>query len=157
MPSAVPGLPPDRASVELDDGRVSLLLDESLYPRAAVYGAAYVFLDRCYVLLDAPQAGRWRVTLADKAGGADEAALRALVGELANELLSCAWRHQITIDNRAVIEATTMQAMAGAMGPPSLDELADFDFTEEPFDDPLGIAVSWEDKYGNKRDPDAGE
>ena len=28
-----------------------------------------------------------------------------------------------------------------------LEDLEKFDFTEEPFDDPLGIAVSWEEKY----------
>ena len=32
----------------------------------------------------------------------------------------------------------------------TLDDLEDFDFTEEPFDDPLGIAQSWEEKYGKK-------
>ena len=36
------------------------------------------------------------------------------------------------------------------MGPPSLDDLAAFDFSEESFEDPLGIAMSWEDKYKKK-------
>ncbi len=46
------------------------------------------------------------------------------------------------------IETVTVQAIAGAMGEPSLDDLADFDFTDEALDDPLGIAQSWEEKYG---------
>ena len=49
-----------------------------------------------------------------------------------------------------------MQAISGAMGPPSLDELEDFDFTEEPFEDPLGIAQSWEEKY-TKKEGEGGE
>jgi hypothetical protein len=48
------------------------------------------------------------------------------------------------------IETVTVQAIAGAMGEPSLDDLADFDFTDEALDDPLGIAQSWEEKHGRK-------
>jgi hypothetical protein len=76
--------------------------------------------------------------------------LTPLVGEFANELLSCAWRHQITQNNRALIEAVTTQAIGGAMGPPSLDDLEKFDFSAEKLEDPLGIAVSWEEKYKKK-------
>src|SRR5439155_25560659 len=106
--------------------------------------------DRAYVFLDRPGEGRYRVTLAPKSGKADAAALRAMAGEFANELLSCAWRHQITEANRAQIEAVTTHAMAGAMGPPSLDDLAKVDFTDAPMEDPLGIATSWEEKYKKK-------
>jgi hypothetical protein len=44
----------------------------------------------------------------------------------------------------------TTQALAGAMGAPSLDELEKFDFSGETFDDPLGIALSWEEKHKKK-------
>jgi His-Xaa-Ser system protein HxsD len=151
MSTPVPGFPSDRATAELVDGSARITLDESVYPLDAVYSAAYVFIDRCYVLIDRADEGRLRVTLADKDGEGGDEVLRAMLGEFANELLSAAWRQQIARDNRSVIEATTMQAIAGAMGPPSLDELADFDFTEEPFEDPLGISMSWEEKYAKKK------
>ena len=69
---------------------------------------------------------------------------------------TCAWRAKIAEESRQVIEAATARALSGAMGPngsaaPSLDELEKFDFSEETFDDPLGIAMSWEDKYGKKK------
>jgi His-Xaa-Ser system protein HxsD len=144
------GIPTGLLAVDLADRAVCMAVDEHVYPLEALYGATYIFIDRCYVLIDRPAAGRYRVTLAVKTGDADAAALRALAGEFANELLSCAWRHQITKENRATVEAVTMQALAGAMGPPSLDDLAGFDFSEEPFEDPLGIAQSWEDKYKKK-------
>jgi hypothetical protein len=73
-----------------------------------------------------------------------------MVGGFANELLSCAYRHRLAKDNRATVEAVTNAALAGALGPPTLDELEDFDFSNEAFEDPLGIAQSWEDKYGKK-------
>ena len=145
------GLPNAILSAELERGSVSLELAEALYPLDAIYGAAFVFIDRFYVLLDRAGAGRFLVTLAPKSGVLEADRARAIAGEFANELLACAWRHAIAKENRAVIEAVTMKALAGAAGPPSLDELAAFDFTEEPLDDPLGIAVSWEEKYKGKK------
>src|SRR5437867_1535120 len=92
--------PSELALVDLATGSARIELDETLYPLAAVYGAAYIFIDRCWVLLDRPGAGRLRATLAPKnSAPADAASLHALVGEFANELLSCAWRHQITQEN----------------------------------------------------------
>ncbi|MBL4684384.1 MAG: His-Xaa-Ser system protein HxsD [Nannocystaceae bacterium] len=150
MDEALTGLPP-QVTAELGDAAVTLVVPAALYPRDALYGAAYVFIDRCFVVLGQPSADEWSVTLAKKDPTAAEPSLREIVGEFANELLSCAWRSEITQSNRAVIETVTMQAFAGAMGPPSLDELEAFDFTDEPFDDPLGIAQSWEDKYKKKK------
>jgi His-Xaa-Ser system protein HxsD len=134
---------------------VSVTVDETLYPLDAIYGAAFTFIDRCYVLLDRPGAAQVRITLTPKSLDTGESALRDVAGELENELLSCAWRAQIVRENRAVIEAVTLKAISGAMGPPTLDELEDFDFTEEAFEDPLGIGLSWEEKY-KKKGPEAG-
>ena len=148
------GLPAELVSADLDQGSVSIMVDATLYPLEALYGAAYIFIDRCYVLLDKADAAHFRIVLAPKKGDADEKAVRSLVGEFSNELLSCAWRSKITDQNRALIEAVTRETFAGAMGPPSLDDLAEFDFTEEPFEDPLGIAQSWEEKY-KRKEPEA--
>jgi His-Xaa-Ser system protein HxsD len=130
---------------------VALRVESTLYPLSALYGASYIFIDRCYVLLDRPDATHFSVTLAWKKPSPEAAALRELAGEFMNELLSCAWRAKINEESRSIIEAVTAQAFAGAMGPPSLDDLEKFDFTEEAFEDPLGIAMSWEDKYGKKK------
>lgn len=147
----VAGMPPDQVEAEFATRSVAVTLDESVYPLDAVYGASYTFIDRCYILLDRLPTGRIRVSLTPKKEASEEG-LRAIFGELSNELLSCAWRSQIVRENRAVIEAVTMQALGGALGPPSLDDLKDFDFSEEPFEDPLGIGLSWEEKY-KKKDP----
>lgn len=150
MTTPIVDLPAGLAATDLAGAAAHLLVDEELFPLPAIYGAAYVFIDRCYVFLERPEPGRVRVHLSAKTGSADAAALGALVGEFANELLSCAFRHQITQDNRVLIETATMQALAGAMGQPSLDDLAKFDFSDQGFDDPLGIAMSWEEKHGKK-------
>lgn len=141
------GIPQELVSAEVDTGAVSVVVESSLYPLEALYGASYIFIDRCYVFLDKPDATHFKITLASRKPDADVETLKGLVGEFANELLSSAWRAQITQENRAIIESVTSRAIAGAMGPPSFDDLAAFDFTEEPFEDPLGIAQSWEEKY----------
>ena len=155
MSSVLEGLPPELVSADVVSGAVQLRVDLAIHPLPAVYAAAYVFLDRAFVFLDKTGEHTLRVTLTPRKPGADEAALRAFVGEFSNELLSAAWRQQIAQDNRAVIEMVTSQAIAAAMGAPSLDDLAGFDFGDESFEDPLGIAMSWEEKY--KKKPAAAE
>jgi His-Xaa-Ser system protein HxsD len=142
-------MPKGLVTIDEGEGTVTMELDATIYPLDALYGAAYTFIDRAYVLLDRPEPGKYRATLSAK--DPDGADLPALIGEFANELLACAWRHEITKNNRAVVETVTMQAFSGALGPPSLDELEAFDFTDEPFEDPLGIATSWEEKYKKKK------
>lgn|SRR5690606_34608864 len=148
MSTPLAEVPEGLLEVDLHEGAAVLQLDATLYPLPAVYAATYVLIDRAYVLLDRPTEGRLRVTLLSKDPAPTPERLRTLVGELANELLACAFRHQLARDNRVLVETVTLQAMAGAMGPPSLSDLADFDFTDDALDDPLGIAQSWEDKHG---------
>jgi len=147
---------PHNVTVELEQGALRLRVDREIYPLPAIYGASYVFIDRCFVFLE-QDGERVVVTLQARDPNPAEEALRALVGEFSNELLSCAWRHQITAENRHLIEAVTSQALAGAMGPPSLDDLASFDFTSDGFEDPLGIAQSWEEKHGRKNKAQAAD
>ncbi len=150
MPNSAEGFPADLVEVEPAEGAIRLRVESALYPLDALYGAAYVFIDRCYVLLDRPTESSYRVTLTPKKAGGTEAALRELVGEFVNELLSCAWRAKIAQESRATIEAVTAQALSGARGAPSLDDLQKYDFSDDTFDDPLGIAKSWEEKYKKK-------
>jgi His-Xaa-Ser system protein HxsD len=151
MQAVVDGFPADLCTVDVAKNSVELRVESGLYPLGALYGAAYIFIDRCYVLLGRPDAAHLSVSLAWKKGTPDEVALRELAGEFMNELLSCAWRAKISEESRSIIEAVTAQAFSGAMGAPSLDDLEKFDFSDGAFEDPLGIAMSWEDKYGKKK------
>jgi len=133
-----------------DDGWIALEFDEELYPRDAIHGAAYVFLDRCYLHLDRAADKRVRVMIRSKAG--KPADTQGLAGDFENELLGQAWRRRIAADNQELIEAITTRALAGAAGPPGLDDLLAMDIGEATaFEDPLGIAMSWEEKYTKKK------
>jgi His-Xaa-Ser system protein HxsD len=128
-----------------------LSLDRGLYPRDVLYAAAYVFLDRAYVLLDR-DGSRFVVRLRGKQP-LDDATLHAMAGEFANELLAQALRHRVVKANQRIIEDVTSLAITGAAGRPSteatddpllidLDDPADDGF----LDDPLGLGTPWEAK-----------
>ena len=132
-------------------GTLVLSLDMSLYPRDVLYAAAYVFLDRAYVLLDR-QDQRFIVRLRGKQA-LDEGTLRAMAGEFENELLAQALRHQVAKANQRIIEDITTLAISGAAGGGHSDAGAADDRMmmdmRDPGDDgfledPLGIATPWE-------------
>ncbi len=145
--TALERVPDTLVAADTAAGAVHLTVDANVYPLDAVFAAAFTFMKRHWLFVDRPDGDHFKVTLSPKSDGED---LGALVGDFANELLSCAYRHRLAKESRASVEAVTFQAMAGAMGPPSLDELEDFDFSDDAFEDPLGIAQSWEDKYAKK-------
>jgi His-Xaa-Ser system protein HxsD len=133
-----------------DEGWAAIELDEDLYPKDAIYGAAYVFVERCYVHLDRAGDKRLRVRLKAKSGVADDT--RHWAGDFENEALGQAYRRRIASANAVLIESITSRAIAGAAGPPGLDDLLAMEIGEETaFDDPLGIAMSWEEKYAKKK------
>ncbi len=126
---------------------LTLSLDVGLYPRDVLYAAAYVFLDRAYVLLDR-QDSRFIVHLRAKRP-LEEATFRAMAGEFENELLAQALRHQVFDANQRIIEDVVAVAIAGATAgvePPggggAAPELGD---AEDGFlTDPQGIAQPFE-------------
>jgi His-Xaa-Ser system protein HxsD len=126
---------------------VVLSFEESIYPKDAVFGAAYTLLDRCFVHIDR-DGTHLKVRLRVKPGLSVQT--DQLAGEFESEALAQAWRREIIRENQALIEGMTTRAVGGAAGPPGLDDLLDEDLGDlgDAFDDPLGIAVSWEEKYG---------
>ncbi len=145
-----------QVAVDENQAAVSVTFDRSLCPLDAIYGAAYGFIDRFYVFLDAPSEGQVRVRLKGRSPATADA-LQASAGEFANELLTHCWRAKLMEQNRPLVEAVVSQAMAGASGGAVLDDLGDLDdlesFNDNVFDDPLGISESWEGKSTEKAEP----
>jgi His-Xaa-Ser system protein HxsD len=125
---------------------------EGLYPPDAVYGTAFTFIDRCYVHLDRRAGGRLEVELRLKGAGAGAANPNHLVEEFRNELLGQSFRQRLVEQNRAFIASIASRALGSASAAPdgSIDDLLATD--EAAFEDPLGIAMSWEEKYAKKKD-----
>lgn len=149
-------------TLDATNHRITLSLDIGLYPTEVVYGAAYVFIDRCFVLLDKQESGgkgvsRYLVHLRGKTA-LPESQLLAFSGEFSNELLSQALRRKIVKANQKIIEEITTQAIAGAAGGTLPSDFLDAGDADMDFlDDPLGIAVPWEDKFKKKKDGEGAE
>lgn len=136
---------------------VDVVVDPSLYPLEAIQAAAYVFVDRCFVLLDRAPDGRVKVTLEPRTPELD-GALRTAAGEFQNELLAQVLRLELARRHEKVREALVARALFGAA--PAVDPPAPTDEElgvearfvpagdDDYLDDPLGIAVPWEEKYG---------
>ncbi|MBK7756465.1 MAG: His-Xaa-Ser system protein HxsD [Deltaproteobacteria bacterium] len=131
----------------LADREVQLTLDEEVYPRDAVLGCAYLFVDRCYVFLTRPGDKQLGVRLRAK-GEANEAALEALAGEFANELLNQVLRFRIGESSRRLREYTFAKAFFSQPARTSIDALlAELD-AEDLAEDPLEIQVPWQKTAG---------
>jgi His-Xaa-Ser system protein HxsD len=149
-----------RSRIETLDAATSTLtlsLDIGLYPRDVLYAAAYVFLDRAYVLLDRVES---RFVVHFRAKHPVEAAtLQAMAGEFENELLAQALRHQVVDANQRISAEVVAGAIAGAAagvedgGATGLEGATLLD-PADPQDgfltDPQGIARPWEPNKGTE-------
>lgn len=129
----------------LDDGRrVSFTLNETIYPLDAIYGAAYLFVDRCFLFLDRPADQQVEVRLKLRKAPAD-GELDALAGEFANELLNQVLRQRVSESTARIREYYMARAFFSAPAQASIDQLlAELD-AEEMEEDDLEIAVPWEE------------
>jgi His-Xaa-Ser system protein HxsD len=127
-------------------------VDEKVFPRSVTVAAAYVFIDRCYLRLERGERGRLAVRMKAKPGQPD-AAVKDLAADFENELLHQLMRHQVSestaglrevLVGRALLSAEPQDSPEGAA--PGCESCADQDY----LDDPLGIAVPWEEKYGDE-------
>ena len=128
-------------------------LEEAAFPRDAVYGAAYTFIDRCYVRLDRAGDGHLAIVLRAKIPGKMNG--EALAAEVRDEVFAQAFRLRLAEDGRELTAAIVAGAFgAGGSGEPaepSIDDLlAGPDDAFSAGSDPLGIAQSWEEKYAKK-------
>lgn len=128
---------------------VSFAVDESVYPLEAVYGASYVFLERCWIYLSRPKEGTVDVRLTAKEAAAPDR-LDALAGEFANELLSQTIRQRLSQSSARIREYYTAAALRAATSAPSVDDLLAELESEELLEDPLEIMVPWEEKHGGE-------
>ncbi len=118
------------------------------YPLEAVYGAAYVFIDQAYLFLESNDGKKIKVFLKGKKK-LNSNKLKELEGEFLNELLNSTVRIKLAKNNKKIREYVISQALLSAIGEEEVSQ--DSDKEEIKYeDDPLGIAVPWEEKYGKK-------
>jgi His-Xaa-Ser system protein HxsD len=129
---------------DLGDREVSFTIDEDLYAVDAIYGASYLFVDRCYLFLSRPSERKVHVRLRSKEPST-EAALEALAGEFANELLNSQLRFRIGRATAGIRAQYMARAFFGSGGSSTIqDLLAELD-AEELAEDALEVPVPWKD------------
>ena len=135
---------PIKLQYSLDERQVSFNINDDLFPLDAVYGAAYLFVDRCWLFLSRADSTSVGVHLKTK-GEATEADLEALAGEFANELLNQALRVRVGESTSTIREYTMARAFFTTPAQSSIDALlAELD-AEELEEDELEISVPWEE------------
>jgi len=134
-------------TIEPGEGRTTFTVDDGTYPLEAIQGAAFLFVDRCYVWLDRLASGRVQVVLKARRD-ADPDSLVDLAGSFANELLNQALRLRIGESNARIREFVMAKAFFAVDRRGTLDRLlAELD--AEDAGEPLDIPVPWETKVGS--------
>ncbi|KKP35522.1 MAG: hypothetical protein UR23_C0027G0001 [Candidatus Roizmanbacteria bacterium GW2011_GWA2_32_13] len=136
------------------ENQVLTTVSQKIYPLEAIYGAAYVFLNRAYIFLDENKEGEILITLKAKEK-MDKKQLEDFGGEFYNELLNYSLRIGISKNNQKIREYIVGRALIGALG-----EDEEGVETEEPEEieeeieewkgDYLGLSIPWEKKFKKK-------
>ena len=143
-------------NIKIQGDSVVLSINPKLYALETVYSAAYVFLDRAYILLDGDPEKEILVKLKPK----QNEDLDKLGGEFLNELINYADYRERSKQTKEIREMLLQRALI--TNDPSVldDDKMDDELLEELEDDyledPEEIAIPWEEKYGdnNKENED---
>lgn len=125
------------------DGALCWEVDEQQVPVPALLHAAYRFIDRCYVAVEAAEESTVRVTfVARDESAADEDAWGRLANDFEDEVAGEVLVQQVEANNIGTMEFVMAQALGetgelGGADDPNADAL----------EDPLGIAMSWEQRH----------
>jgi His-Xaa-Ser system protein HxsD len=135
-----------------DINESKIKIKTSIYPLEVIYSAAYSFLDKAYILIDGDPEKELIITISSK--GKEDSEI--LSKEFGNELINFA-DYNVRAKETKKLRETIIQRSLLTNDPESFieedsDELEDFEFDDDFFDDPEGIAIPWEEKYGKNPD-----
>lgn len=141
-----------KKTVDLKNNQISFTLEKQIYPPEAVYSAAYVFVDRAFISLSGQAKSKMTVFLKGKQK-MNQRALAELAGEFKNELLNYLLRVEIAKHSQNIREyivgTALVSGLPGSLAPAGRQgkKVAAASWQ----DDPLGIAVPWENKHRAKK------
>ena len=129
------------------DKAVKINLDSKIYNLEAVLNACYVFIEKIYICIDSDCKGEKIVISLKGKRKLSRKKMEQLKGEFMNELLHSALRYKVGKNNKKLREYIIGRALYSAL--PVLEQ-APNEEKSDYLDDPLGIAIPWEEKYGKK-------
>jgi His-Xaa-Ser system protein HxsD len=120
---------------------VTFAINPKVYPLETVYSAAYVFLDRAYVLLDGDPEKEIVITLKSKGGGD----LEELHCEFMNELINYADYRQRAKETIRLRELLMQRALLT-----NVAEKEEVDSVEAYLGKLEDVAIPWDDAFKQK-------
>jgi His-Xaa-Ser system protein HxsD len=126
--------------------KITFSLNSKITSLEAIYSTCYAFLDKFYVYLDKNKEN-FLVNLRPKEG--EKVNLKTIEGEFRNELLNNLLREKISKNNFKIREYILGQAFYSST-PSEIEEFLS-KTGENYVEDPLGIAVPWEEKTKPKK------
>ena len=139
-------------SLKNNHNSIFITLNPNIYPLESILNTCYVFIDSFYIFLDSGSKGNIKVYIKGKKV-ISKKQLELLKGKFNNELLYNALRYKISKNNKKIREYIIGRALYSAVV-----DSTDLAMDKEKFDcqeDPLGIAIPWEEKYGKKEKKNA--
>jgi His-Xaa-Ser system protein HxsD len=130
------------------ENKVLVSINPKIYPLDVIYSASYVFLDKNYVLLDGDTNKKITVELKPK----KKYNLEKLGREFNNELLKYADYKKRSEQTKQVREMIIQRALL-TNDPSLVEDISkeeELNLDDEELEDPEGIAIPWEEKYGKK-------
>lgn len=135
-------------------------IDKDIFGRSALLRSGFSVTGRCYVSIETASNQNWEVVLKSRDECSEEE-MERLEGEFRNALITESYRDTLLETSRAVKEMIVAKALFSAEGAgfKSVDSMGsadnqtddEFAFIDEELDnyldDPLGIAIPWEEKH----------
>jgi len=130
-----------------EDGSATLKINPKIYALEIIYSAAYMFLDRAYIIIDGDPEKEFEIEIIPKSKDED---IKKLVLEFNNELINysvyavqaartSAIRNAIVQRALGVLEESAEEGYEECEEGGYEEEISD----EEALEDPLGIAKPW--------------
>jgi His-Xaa-Ser system protein HxsD len=136
--------------IHRDENYIVVSLNPKMHSLDVIYSAAYVFLDRAYIIIGGNPEKEIIVEMKPKDQKID---LEDLGYEFNNEILNYSVYKTQVKQNEGIRNAIIQRALL-------TNDVYNEGSDESYIDDPEGIAVPWEEKYGRKessREPEAPE
>lgn len=130
-------------SEKSDKEQIIIHINPKIYPLDVIYSAAYVFLDNFYIIIDGDPEKEVMVKIFPKNGSNP----KDIEKKFNNELVNYAFYKKQVEKNADIRKAIIQRALVTAelSGEPVAED-SDADYLE----DPKGIAIPWEEKFGKK-------
>ena len=131
---------------EISGQTIRYVIDETIYPLDAIYGASYLFVDRCFLFFNRAEDQKIEIHMKKKTE--DGPSTEDLLGAFCNELLNQVIRFRLAESTSKIREYYMARAFLSHPAQNSIDALlAELD-AEELEDDELEISVPWEQEDG---------